>query len=131
MPFASKSNGKLARRGVLPILIGLLLFESLGWSALYFELDRQLGFGVRFWGVIVLAMTACLMVWAAVRTLVTRRGWFTLKEFLAFVLLVGAVLGWAGHIHQQKREQRIIARFLTEHDSSVSWGIPTSLGSSA
>jgi hypothetical protein len=110
-------------RGILPLLIGLLSFELIGWGALYWELDRPLGFGIRFWGVVVLALAACLVVWFSVRALIVRRGWFTLKEFLAFVLLVGAALGWAGHVHQQKREQRAIAKFLAERGSSVHWGV--------
>jgi hypothetical protein len=108
-------------RSVLTVLVGLLLFELIGWSALFFEWDKQLGFGVRFWGVVFLALAACLIAWFALRALVIRRGWFTLKEFLAFVLLIGCALGWAGHLYQQKREQRALAKSLIERGASVHW----------
>jgi hypothetical protein len=99
-----------------------LLFEIIGWAGLYWELDQQLGVGVQFWGLIVLASGGILIAWFSMRALVARRGWFTLKELLAFVLLIGALLGWAGNLFQRTRDQRLVAQYFTARGGIVTFG---------
>jgi hypothetical protein len=102
--------------------MGLLLFELLGWAALHMELDRRLGLGARFWLLVIMATGTCVMAWLSARALVKRRGWFTLKEFLAFVLLIGAACGLAGNLYQKTLSQRRIAEYLRAQGVNVSFG---------
>jgi hypothetical protein len=106
----------------MTLLAGLLLLQASIWSARYVELDREIGMGPRFWGIVILIAAASLVIWLSVRALVVRRGRFTLKEFLVFVLLIGSILGWLGSWQQKTRGQRVIARLLTEHGATVRLG---------
>jgi hypothetical protein len=103
-------------------LSGFLLFELIGLSALRFNLDRQLGIGARFWLTVALTAAACLFLWLCAVTLFKRRGWFTLREFLIGVLLIGTVCGIVGKAYQRTLNQRRVAALLTKRGAQVFWG---------
>ena len=113
----------ISRRSLLPALLTLLLFELVGWSALYAGVDRNVGFGVLFWGLVVMVVATCVVVWIAVRTMAARRfRFFTLREFLVLTVLIGAALGWAGSHFRRTRQQRLIADALVAAGARVEFG---------
>jgi hypothetical protein len=105
----------------MQLLLGLLLFELVACLALHFRIYEQLGFNSQFWlGVSIIAV-GCLALLLSLRALVVRRGWFTLREFMVCVLVIGGACGWIGHRFHEKSGQRHIAAFLTERGVSVQW----------
>jgi hypothetical protein len=101
------------------VLLAVLLFELVSYYILRIELYDSLGFGLNLWIAILLGTAASLAIIGSTLALIVRRGWFSLREFMIAMLVLGALCGVVGHRYNEKRQQREAAQYLLERGARV------------